>query len=166
VRRAPGRVEAIHIDTDDIVERIRVAGGQFVLLDADLADFYGVTRAELRAVVRRNKAALTFDFVVPVGPSGNRERTLAFTEHGVIVVASLLDDPGIEAVSIHVVRAFVKLREEHASNLDLARRIEVLDAAVMTLDARIRANFAAIYEALGMSVTTAAPGSASGRKLH
>jgi hypothetical protein len=77
----------------------------------------------------------------------------------------MLDDPGIEAVSIHLVRAFVKLREENASHAELARRVEVLDESVMALDARIRRNFVEIYEALGVSVTTAAPGS-SDRKLH
>lgn len=156
----------IRTDTDDIVERIRAFGGQFVLLDADLADFYGVTRAELRAMVRRNQAVLTVEFVVPVRVVGNRKRSLAFTEHGVIVAASLLGDPGIEAVAIHLVRAFVKVREEISSPPDLARRIEVLDEAVTALDARIRRNFVDIYEALGMSVTTSAADSPPGGRLH
>ena len=165
MRRAP-RTMYIRTDIDDVIKRIRVFGGQFVIPDADLAEFYGVTRAELRAMVRRNKAALTVDFVVPVRLIGNRKRSLAFTEHGVIVAASLLGDPGIEALAIHLVRAFVKLREQITSPPDLARRIEVLDEAVTALDARIRANFVGIYEALGITVTNSAVASSPDGRLH
>lgn len=165
MRRAP-RTMYIRTDIDDVIKRIRVFGGQFAILDADLAEFYGVTRAELRAMVRRTKAALTVDFVVPVRLVGNRKRSLAFTEHGVIVAASLLGDPGIEALAIHLVRAFVKLREKIPSPADLARRIEVLDDAVTALDARIRRNFVGIYEALGMSVTTSAADSSPDGRMH
>ena len=136
------------------------------MLDADLADFYGVNQAELRAMVRRNKAALTVDFVIPVSLEGCRKRALAFTEHGVIVAASMLDAPEVEAVSIHLVRAFVKLREANASQRDFARRIEVVDAAIAALDGRIRSHFVEIYEALGMSVTIAAPSSPPDRRLQ
>jgi hypothetical protein len=166
VRRVPDPVEYVETTTDDIIERIRSVGGQLVMMDTDLADFYGVARSELRAMVRRNKDIFAVEFVVPIRLDGRRKRSLAFTEHGVIVAASMLDDPGIEAVSIHLVRAFVKKREEHASRAELARRIVVLDEAVMALDARIRENFVEIYEALGVSVKTAAPGSSSHRRLH
>jgi hypothetical protein len=156
----------IQTDTDDIIERIREIGGQLVMLDEDLADFYGVPLAELRAVVRRNKAAFTVEFVIPLTLGGNRRRKLAFTEHGVIVAGSMFPDSGIEALSIHIVRAFVKLREADPSRPDAARRIEVLDEAVTALDARIRGQFSAIYEALGMSILITAPGSSAGHKLH
>jgi hypothetical protein len=157
-------VKLIHID--DIMERIGELDGQFVMLDKDLADFFGVAPAELRATVRRNKAVFTVDFVIPVPLSGSRRRSLAFTEHGVIVAASMLGDSGVEAVSIHIVRAFVKLREANSSDADVARRIEVLGEAINALDARIRTQFAAIYEALGMSVLSAAPSSSTGQRLH
>jgi hypothetical protein len=146
----------IETSTDDIIERIREIDGKLVLLDVDLADFYSVAPTELRTMVRRNKAAFTVEFVIPVVLEGNRRRNLAFTEHGVIVAASMLGD-GIEELSIHVVRAFVKLREATFSDLDAARRIEMLDEAVTALDARIRRQFSAIYEALGISV---------GQRLH
>jgi hypothetical protein len=154
------------IDTDDIIERIRELDGQFVMMDKDLADFLGVAPAELRAMVRRNKAAFSIEFVIPVPLPGSRRRNLAFTEHGVIVAASMLGDSGIEAVSIHIVRAFVKLREANSSDLDIARRVEVLGEAIDVLDARIRRQFAAIYQALGMSVSSAAPDSSTGQRLH
>jgi hypothetical protein len=156
----------IETDTDDIIERIREIGGQLVMLDADLADLLGIEPAELSAVVRRNKAVLGVDFVVRVDPGGNGKRCLAFTEHGIIVVASLFNDAGIEALSIHLVRAFVKMRDEPVLDPDLARRVEVLNEAVIALDARIRGNFESIYEALGISVTTAEQGLPAGQKLH
>ena len=84
----------------------------------------------------------------------------------VIVAGSMFPDSGIEALSIHIVRAFVKLREADPSRPDAARRIEVLDEAVTALDARIRGQFSAIYEALGMSILITAPGSSAGHKLH
>ncbi len=146
----------IETSTDDIIERIREIDGKLVLLDVDLADFYSVAPTELRTMVRRNKAAFTVEFVIPVVRDGNRRRKLAFTEHGVIVAASMLGN-GIEELSIHVVRAFVKRREATFSDLDAARRIEMLDEAVTALDARIRRQFSAIYEALGISV---------GQRLH
>lgn len=156
----------IETTTEDIVERIREIGGRLVLLDVDLADFYGVSTAELRAVVRRNKPALRTEFVIPVVLGGHRKRHLAFTEHGVIVAGSMFPDSGIDALSIHIVRAFVKLRESKESHLDIAHRVEVLDEAVNALDATIREQFSAIYEALGMSVTTVGPGSSPEQKLH
>jgi hypothetical protein len=147
----------IETTTDDIVDRIREIDGKLVLLDVDLADFYGVATNELRAMVRRNKAEFPKEFVIPVVLGGHRKRHLAFTEHGVIVAGSMFPDSSVEALSIHIVRAFVKLREANESHLDIAHRVEVLDEAVNALDATIREQFSAIYEALGMSVTTADP---------
>jgi len=151
---------------DDILERIREVDGQLVMMDEDLADLYGVAPAELRTVVRLNEAIFTADFVVPLAVDGNRKGRLAFTEHGVIVAASMLGAPGIEALSIHVVRAFVKLREATVSHPDVARRVELLSEAVTALDARICREFIAIYEALGMSVSTAESASPTGQRLH
>lgn len=152
MRRASGTSAFSEITVDDIIGRIREVDGQLILLDSDVADFYGVTRTELRAMVRRNRAILPVEFVIPMDTNRGRKRALAFTEHGVIVAASMLDDSGLEAVSIHLVRAFVRLREARARERDFARRIEVLDEAVAALDAKIRRHFVEIYEAMGMSV--------------
>jgi hypothetical protein len=95
----------IETTTDDIVERIREIDGQLVLLDVDLADFYGVSPAELRAVVRRNKAEFPIEFVIPVVLGGHRKRHLAFTEHGVIVAGSMFPDSGIEALGMSATTA-------------------------------------------------------------
>jgi hypothetical protein len=166
VKRDPEVDEFVETDTDDIIERIRKIDGRLVMLDADLADLIGIEPAELRAVVRRNKAVLGVDFVTRVPAGGKRRRCLAFTEHGIIVVASLFNDAGIEALSIHLVRAFVKLREANAPDQDLARRVEILNEAVIALDARILRNFKSIYEALGLLVTTTEEGSSSRPRLH
>lgn len=157
---------SLETDTDDVMERIREVGGQLVIVDTDLADLYGVTTAELRALVRQNKVVFAVEFAISVRLDGARTRALAFTEYGVIVAASLLGDPGIEAVSIHLVRAFVKLRESNSSDGNLIRRIEALDKAVNALDSRIRREFVAVYEALGMKVTIAPPDSSATQKLH
>jgi len=148
----------IAIGTDDIVARIREIGGQLVMLDEDLADLYGVEPAELRAVVRRNKNVFGVEFAIPVPGGSGCKRKMAFTEYGVIVVGSMLGDSGIEAVSIHIVRAFVRLRESMSPRLDIAQRIEALDKVITGLEERIRGQFTAIYEALGMP--------SAGRRLH
>lgn len=89
----------IETTTDDIVERVREIDGHLVLLDVDLADFFGVSPAELRTMVRRNKAVFAVEFVFPVVLGSHRKRHLAFTEHGVIVAGSMFPDTGVEALS-------------------------------------------------------------------
>jgi hypothetical protein len=82
--------------------------GRRVLLDAELAVLYGVTTRRLNEQVRRW--------------GGRRKRPLAFTEHGAIQAATILNSPHAVEMSVYVVRAFVKLREVLSTNRELARR--------------------------------------------
>jgi histidyl-tRNA synthetase len=149
-----------------IAERILVLRGQRVLLDADLAALYGVTPKRLNEQVRRNRARFPVDFMFQLDINElrslrsqfatlNRGRgrhrkyvPTAFTEHGAIMAATVLNSPRAVEMSVYVVRAFVKLRQALASNTELARKLEALEKSVATLDARTRRQFEEIYRAI------------------
>lgn len=82
---------------------------------------------------------------------------MAFTEHGAIMAAMILNSPRAVEMSVYVVRAFLKLREAMASHADLARKLQVLEESLATLDANTRRQFDEVYSAIlsltGMSAT-------------
>ena len=73
---------------------------------------------------------------------------LAFTEHGAIMAATVLNSPRAVEMSVYVVRAFVKLREVLASNTELAGKLKALENSVATLDAKTRKQFEEVYRAI------------------
>ncbi len=120
-----------------------VLRGQRVLLDAELAALYEVTTRRLNEQVCRNRARFPDDFIFELSAEeftnlkshfatsswgGRRKRPLAFTEHGAMQAATILNSPRAVQMSVHVVRAFVRLRELLSSNRELARRFEQLEA--------------------------------------
>ncbi len=81
---------------------------------------------------------------------------MAFTEHGAIMAATVLNSPRAEQMSVYVVRAFVKVRESLAAHTGLARELATLKGRVDTLDAETRNQFDQVYEAiLGLMSPTA-----------
>jgi hypothetical protein len=106
----------------DITRAILVLRGQRVLLDADLADLYGVTTRRLNEQVRRNRGRFPNDFLFELTAEefghlkshfatsswgGRRKLPLAFTEHGAIMTATILNSPRAIEMSVYIVRAFV-----------------------------------------------------------
>jgi hypothetical protein len=87
----------------------------------------------------------------------SRTAPLAFTEHGAIMAATVLNSPRAVEMSVYVVRAFIKLREVLASNTVLARKLEVLEKSVATLDARTREQFEEVYRAIRALMAPPAP---------
>jgi len=159
-------------DPVEIAQRILVLRGQRVLLDVDLAALYGVTVKRLNQQVRRNQARFPADFAfhleinelqhtrMQFATASQRSRNLrfppfAFTEHGAIMAATVLNSPRAVAMSVYVVRAFVKLREVLASNTELARKLAALEKSVATLDAKTRRQFEAVYAAIRSLMTPA-----------
>jgi hypothetical protein len=122
--------------------------GQRVLLDADLANLYGVTTRALNQAVKRNIDRFPTDFLfrltkaetmalnrsqIVTGSQKHRNprfAPLAFTEHGAIMAASVLNSRRAVEMSVYVVRAFVQLRELLSSNRELAHRLADLEARV------------------------------------
>lgn len=136
-----------------ITNQIRVVRGQRVLLDADLAALYGVPTHRFNEQVRRNGRRFPPDFMFELsreefadlaraknlisqiaisssthsGHGGRRKPPRAFTEHGAIMAATLLNSERADRICVHVVRAFVRLRELAASNAEVAARITELE---------------------------------------
>lgn len=150
---------------EHITQSILVLRGQRVLLDADLATLFGVTTRRLNEQVRRNRARFPDDFLFELTTiefaslksqfatsswGGRRKLPLAFTEHGAIQAATILNSPRAVEISVYVVRAFVKLRELLGSNRELVRRFEELEARLdrklIDHDEAIAAILAAIRE--------------------
>ncbi|MGQ0712088.1 MAG: ORF6N domain-containing protein [Rhodoferax sp.] len=132
----------------EIAQRIQLIRGQRVLLDADLAAFYGETTKRFNQQVRRNLARFPSDFMFQLdaqeaavlrlqfatlkGGRGQHSKylPLAFTEHGAIMAATLLNSPRATALSVYVVRGFVELRGLLASNQALAGKVQTLERKV------------------------------------
>lgn len=140
-------------DPIDIAKQIRLLRGRLVLLDVDLADLYGVAPERLADAVRRNPSQFPVELAFSVEPDeirdlNSRIATLAFTEHGVIIAASVLNSSRAVEMSIHIVRTFVKLREETPGEPELVRRIEALTKSVATFDAKTREQFEEVCRAI------------------
>jgi len=122
---------------------ILVIRGEKVILDADLAKLYGVSTKALNQAVRRNDSRFPEDFLFSLTAKEKEEvvtncdhlrklkfsRTLpnAFTEHGAIMAANVLNSERAVEAGVQVVRAFVKLRNLLASNANLARKLNELE---------------------------------------
>jgi hypothetical protein len=148
------------------VVRIREIRGRRVLLDSRLAELYGVTTKRLNEQVRRNLDRFPADFVLDLtdqelaslrsqfatlktGRGQHRKyAAIAFTEHRAIMAATVLNSPRAVRMSVYVVRAFVKLRQELSSSAEFARRLEVLERSVAALDSNTRKRFDQVYEAI------------------
>jgi len=116
--------------------------GQKVLLDRDLAALYGVETRVLNQAVRRNIDRFPADFMLKLSRDeiGSISQTVissaslkfsknvhAFTEQGVAMLSSVLNSPRSIRVNIEIMRAFVRLRQLLASNVDLERRLGELE---------------------------------------
>jgi hypothetical protein len=165
---------ARQIDAACIARRIVLLRDQRVLIDVDLAELYGVTTKVLNQAVRRNKERFPADFAFRLeindlkanrsqfatGSQKHRDPRFppfAFTEHGAIMAATVLNSPRAVEMSVYVVRAFVKLRQVLASNTELARKLEALEKPVATLDARTRRQFEEVYRAIRALMTPPVP---------
>ena len=162
-----------------IARSIMVLRGHKVLLDSDLAALYGVTTARLNQQVRRNLGRFPPDFMFQLtaqehralmlqfatsnkpGRGGRRKPPLVFTEHGAIQTANVLNSTRAVEMGIYVVRAFVQLRELIASNKELARRLDQLEARIekklTSHDDAIGAMLSAIRELMNPPVKKSRP---------
>jgi hypothetical protein len=166
------RTSTTLLSVDHITQSIRVLRGQKVLLDAELAALYGVTTRRLNEQVRRNRARFPEDFLLELTAEefanlkshfatsswgGRRKPPLAFTEHGAIMAATVLNSPHAVEMSVYVVRAFVKLRELLVSNKDLARKLVALERSLVTLDLKTQRQFKEVYNAIRSLMTAPVP---------
>jgi hypothetical protein len=146
----PLMAKAQHIiPVERIVSRIYVIRGQKVMLDADLAELYGVTTGNLNLAVRRNGKRFPDDFVFQLTieeheslilqtaraktRGGRRVPPYAFTEQGVAMLSSVLRSDRAAEINVVIMRTFVKLRDILATNAELSRKVDLLDRKVGVL---------------------------------
>ena len=130
---------------ENIEKAIYLIRGEKVMLDRDLASLYGVETKMLNRAVKRNLQRFPPDFMFQLtndegerlrcqigtskkGRGGSRYLPLVFTEQGVAMLSSVLSSERAVIVNIEIMRAFVKLRQMLASNVELARRLDELES--------------------------------------
>jgi len=124
------------------------------MLDADLAELYGVPTKRFNEQVKRNIDRFPADFMFQltdeehealrsqfatsnVGRGGRRYAPFAFTEHGAIMAATILNSPKAIEMSVFIVRAFVQLREILTTNKELAAKFVELEHKISSHDQAI-----------------------------
>lgn len=162
--------------TQHLDQRILLIRGQKVMLDADLAELYGVLTKRLNEQVKRNAERFPSDFMFQLTAEEKAEvvancdhltklkfsktQPFAFTEHGAIQVSNILASPQAVEMGIYVVRAFVRLREVMASSRELAAKLDSLEQKTELLAlqhetqaSNTRAQFKQVFEALRQLMT-------------
>ena len=135
----------------EIESRIFTLRGEKVLLDADLARIYGVPTKALNRAVKRNHERFPEDFLFrltdgevmrcQIGAASKRNvRYLpnAFTEHGALMAANVLNSPRAAEMSVYVIRAFVRMRRELGANETVARRLAEIEKTLLKHDGALR----------------------------
>ena len=158
---------------------IHLIRGQRVMLDSDLAMIYGVTTKRLNEQLKRNRLRFRPDFAFQLtvqefrnlksriatsslrsqfGTSsshgGRRKLPLVFTEHGALMLATVLNSEIAVQASVRVVRVFVRLREMVAANAQLAAKLQELEQRLASHDEGIANLFAALKQLLEPSEPT------------
>ena len=149
------------IPQEVIQNKIFSTRGKKVMLDKDLAELYGVTTYDLKRAARRNPTRFPGDFMFVLTQQeysslrrhfgalkrGSHAKYLsyAFTEHGILMLSSVLNSERAVHVNVQIMRTFTKLREILASHKELKRKIEELEAQY---DYQFQVVFKAIKEIL------------------
>jgi len=143
---------------EQIESIILLIRGQKVILDADLAGLYGVETKILNKAVKRHLDRFPKDFMFQlttedaenlrfqIGTSsrihgGRRYLPYAFTEHGALMAANILKSKTAVSMSIYVVRAFIRMREELTSRRDLEERLDQIEKILLVHDAQLKELF-------------------------
>ena len=148
------------VAAEHITRSIFTVRGQKVMLDGDLAALYGVEVKRLNERVRRNRERFPPEFMFQLTRQeygnlrsqsatskphgGRRYLPYAFTEHGAVMLATVLNSPNAVAMSIQVVKAFVHMRRMIGAVASLSRKLEDLERKMVEHDE----NFAVVFDAI------------------
>ncbi len=148
---------------------IHIVRGQRVILDSDLARLYGVATKRLKEQVNRNPKRFPPEFLLHLTREevanlrsqiatsslhgGPRYLPFAFTEHGALMVANVLNSEQAITMSIFLIRAFVRLREAALTNAELLKRLDQVDATLLEHDSALRE----LYESMRQLLMPPAP---------
>ena len=136
--------EQLLVPVEFVERRIYLIRGHKVMVDFHLAELYGVTTRRLNEQLQRNLARFPEDFAFHLSPEefeslmsqiatskagrgGRRKLPWAFTEHGILMLSSVLRSQRAVQVNIAIMRAFVRLREMLAGHKDLARKLDRME---------------------------------------
>lgn len=149
-------MKKILVPQDTIEQKIILIRGHKVMLDKELAVLYGVATRNLNKAVTRNIERFPEDFMFRLtkqefdnlmfhfGTSswgGTRKRPRAFTEHGILMLSSVLKSKRATQVNVQIMRTFVKIRRMLASHKELLTKIE-------NMEKRYDAQFKVVFKAL------------------
>jgi|CZKM01.1.fsa_nt_gi hypothetical protein len=158
--------QTIVVSPGNITQLIRSIRDQRVILDTDLAALYGVPTKRLNEQYRRNSDRFPEDFafrltqsecaalrsqIATLNTGGGirsqfataskrnvRYLPVAFTEHGALMAANILNSPRAVAMSVYIIRAFVKMREDLAANAAILKRLAEIDKSLLLHDGALR----------------------------
>ena len=152
------------VTQETIEQKIFLIRGYKVMLDRDLAELYDVPTKQLNRQVRRNQDRFPEEFMVQLTPAERDELVsnwhrletmkhssvlpYAFTEHGVAMLASVLNSKRAVKISILIVKTFVKLRQLISTHKELAHRLDELERKFENHDQEIHNIFEAIRQLL------------------
>ena len=151
------QTNAIAIPDEVVMSKIYLIRGQKVMLDVDLAELYGVETKRLKEQVRRNKERFPEDFMFELtteeikqlkasfGQTRRGEHSkyppFAFTEHGVLMLSSVLNSDRSIKVNIQVMRIYVRIREMMILNKDVVHQLENIQNKLTEHDNQIMVIF-------------------------
>jgi hypothetical protein len=132
------------IPDETVMNKIYFIRGQKVMLDKDLAELYGSETKRLKEAVKRNNERFPKDFMFELnssefqslrtqfassknGRGGDRYMPMVFTEHGVLMLSSVLNSPKAIQVNIQIMRIFTRFRQMLTENTELRLAIEKLE---------------------------------------
>lgn len=160
-RKSPAKDKSATAPIDGVIHSVR---GERVILDADLARIYGVTTKAFNQAVRRNREKFPPDFLLELTAveaeslrrSRSQSETLkrgqnvkyapfAFTEHGALMAANILNSPQASQMSVFVIRAFIKMRGLLTDTRELAKKLATLETE---LKSRLDVHETAIVDVL------------------
>ena len=132
---------------------IQIVRGEKVIIDADLADFYGVSTKRLNEQVKRNSDRFPADFMFQLTAQEKKEVVAncdhlsklkysnsfpnAFTEHGAIMAASVLSSARAISVSVFIVRTFIEVQRTIEENKELAKKKDKIEKHLAEHDVQI-----------------------------
>jgi ORF6N domain len=143
------------LPVENISSLIRLIREQRVILDTDLARLYGIQTFRLNEAVKRNRGRFPDDFLFQLSPperdaltsqiamsktgrGGRRTLPFAFTEHGALMAANILNSSRAVAMSVYIIRAFVRMREGVAANAAILKRLAEIDQTLLIHDTALR----------------------------
>src|SRR6266403_1246609 len=140
------------IPAQNIAPLIRLIRDVRVILDTDLAKIYGVETRALNQALKRNQERFPEDFafeltreeilgisqtVISMHNLKFSKQVRAFTEHGALMAANVLNSPRAAAMSVYVIRAFIKIREDLAANAAILKRLAEMDKTLLLHDSAL-----------------------------